>query len=200
MTHRIVSTLGPKDAGDITKLLATIEPDDTKTIVYMGVILGKANGVSYRSNKFDPEKPAIALTGVFEATPYDPDGETVQGVSLFLPGAVQSMLVKAIGADEASPTGKVIKLGQKIDVDATKELLIRVEIGLQRADGDGVGYRFVINHAGEAEKIDALEGLRADLLKNGNDRMKALAAGKTVNVKALAAPAPKKPAGSRKKK
>lgn len=197
MGFRIAATLGPKDAGDITKALGSIAEGDTKTTAYLGVIYGKASGVSYRSNKFNPEQPAIALTGVFEAVPYDADGDTVQGGSLFLSGAVQDMLIKAMAVSTDSPTGKAIKLGQKIDVDAGKELIVKVEIGVKRNDGEGVGYTFVINHAGQPEKIDALEDLRGEIGKTGNDRMRAVIAGRPVQT-LLAAPAAAKGGASKK--
>ena len=186
MSFRIVATLGPKDAGDIQKALKGIDENDTKTVAYLGVIIGMADGVSYRSNKFNPEKPAIALTGVFEATPYDTMQETVQGSSLFLSGAVQDMLVKAAVGDAKPPTEKPLKLGQKIDVPLLAQLKIIVEVGVKRNDGEGQGYTFVINHAGEAQRVDVLERLRAEVGKEGNERMKALAAGRPVA--ALAAP------------
>lgn len=184
MAYRIVQTMNAKDAGDITKALASIPENDTKTVAYLGVIIGMASGLSYRSNKYSDE-PSVALTGIFEATPYDPNGETVQGASLFLAGAVQGMLVKAVRGDDVPPVTKAPKLGTAIDVPISVQLPIRVEIGIMRAGDDGK-YKWVTNIVGDPTKIDVLEGLRSEVVKHGNERMKMIGSGRAPAM--LAAP------------
>lgn len=185
---RLVTTLSPADAGVLKSALDSIAIDDTKTIAYLGVIIGMARGLSYRGNKFG-DAPSIALIGVFEATPYDKDGAVVRGPSLFLPRAVQDMMVEAmIDGGEHAHT-KAPKMGQKMDVDLGKQMQIKVEVGVMRTPlnakgmSDGVGYKYTVNVVGELEKIDVLENLRADVLSNGNERMKSIG-----NVERIAAP------------
>jgi len=193
---QIVQTLSTSNTGDITRALSTVAADDRKTIAYLGVIVGKANGVSYRSNKFDPGNPAIAMTGIFEATPYNTEDAIVRASSLFLPGAIQSILVKTLIGDAKSPVSKPLKLGQKIDVEAGKELLIKLEVGVKRNDNaEGVGYEYIINMVGDPERVEALESVKAEFAKSDNPRIKAMMAGQpqlSAPVKSAAIAAPKK--------
>lgn len=180
---QIVQTLSTSNTGDITRALSGINADDRKTVTYLGVIVGKATGVSYRSNKFDPGNPAIAMTGIFEATPYNPLDAIVRASSLFLPGAIQNILVKTLIGDSKSPVTKPLKLGQKIDVEAGKELLIKLEVGVKRNDNaEGVGYEYVINMVGEPERVEALDSLKSDLAASDNPRIKAMMAGKPLTI------------------
>lgn len=171
---RISATLGPKDAGDISAALLTLDPKDTKTVAYLGAIYGKATGLSYRSNKYS-EEPSIALVGAFEAQPFDANAAVVRAPSLFLNAAVQAMLVKAMIGDGEHAVTVAPKLGKKVDVDLGKEMPVRCEIGITRAEGEGAGYRFIINMIGEQEKVDVLDQMRAELIADSNSpRIKSL--------------------------
>lgn len=172
---RITNTIGPKDAGDINAALKTIPEGDGKTVAYLGAIFGKATGISYRSNKYSDE-PSVALVGMFEAQPFDVNGAVVRGNSMFLNQAVQTMLVKAMLGDTPPSVTKAPKLGQKIDVDLGMEMPVKCEIGITRSDGEGVGYRFVINMIGDLTKVNALDQMRAEIInESASPRVKALA-------------------------
>lgn len=201
MSFKIVQTLQASMVGDIREALKTIPEGDQKTVAYLGVIIGMASGLSFRSNKFDPSDPAVALTGVFEATPYDPNGETVQSAALFLPGGVQKTLVNTLKAtlENPDPVGdQVLKPGQKIEAPLSATMPIRVEIGVSRsANKEGAGYQFHTTIVGEPEKVDALEALRNDVVSHGNERMKQIADRKAAHP-ALAAPKAVAPAAKPK--
>jgi hypothetical protein len=200
---RITQTLKPSDVGNLSKTLESIPKGDTKTVAHLGVIIGMASGISYRSNKYSDE-PSIAMIGVFEATPYDPAEATVRAQSLFLNAAVQAMLVKAMVGDKPLAVTKAPKIGQKIDEDLGLQMPIKCEIGVVRnANEQGVGYQYVINLIGALEKIDVLESLRSEIVKEGGERVKQIAnvnrtfttsrvAIAPTDVKKLAAPSKKK--------
>lgn len=200
---RITNTIGPKDAGDIAAALKSIPEGDHKTVAYLGAIFGMASGISYRSNKYSDE-PSTALVGVFEAQPFDPEAAVVRGNSMFLNQAVQAMLVKAMMGDTPHTVTKAPKLGQKVDVDLGMQMPVKCEVGLTRTDGEGQGYRFVINLIGAATKIDVLETLRNEITSESiSERVKSLndpnrkfaAVAAPAKPKAIAAPAKKKKAG-----
>lgn len=198
---RIAATLGPKDAGDIAGALASLPANDTKSVAYLGAIYGKATGLSYRSNKYGDEA-SVALVGAFEAQPFDPNAAVVRAPSLFLNRAVQDMLVKAMMGDTPHSVTTAPKLGKKIDVDLGMAMPVRCEVGITRADGEGAGYRFVINMIGDQEKIDTLDEMRSELIAQANSpRIKQLTNANRVAPKPqLAAPAGKVKAISAPKK
>lgn len=173
---KMVATMGASDVGDIAKALSNIADNDTKTVAHLGVIVGMATGVSYRSNKFG-DGPSIALIGTFEGTPYDPDSSVVISQSLFMPAAVQAALVSSIMGDKKHAVTKAPKIGQKVDLALDGvQMPVQCEIGvLRNADKSGAGYRFEVNLVGERQKIDVLEKLRADIIKNApNERVRML--------------------------
>jgi hypothetical protein len=192
MTLRIAATLNAKDAGDLTKALAGISVTDTKTIAMLGTIIGMSDGLSYRANPYGDE-PAIALTGVFEAMPFDPEGVTVQSASLFLPKSVQDILVKAAADGNEHAVTKAPKRGQKVDVPA-KQLKVMCEVGIRRTtskDGDSSGYEYIVNLIGEQQKIDVLESLRAEIAGGATTAIPARAADAQIAKPAAKAATPK---------
>lgn len=172
----IVATMGASDVGDITKALKDVADTDTKTIAHLGVIIGQADGVSYRSNKFG-EGPSIALTGIFEGVPYDPESSVVQSKALFMPAAVQEILIASIMAGREHAVKKAPKIGQKIDLDLDgTKMPVKCEIGVHRsANKSGAGYQFVVNLVGARTRVDVLEKLRAEIVEQApNDRVRML--------------------------
>jgi len=193
MGTRLASKLNVSDVAPVLPALAKagIADTDTKTIVWLGNIIGKANGLSYRSNNFGDE-PSVALTGIFESVPADAENDVVRAPSLFMPRAIQAMLVAAMTDGQPAPV-TTIKRGTKLDVPG-KEVKIMFQVGARRnAATGGAGYEFVVNQVGEIEQIDVIEALRAELLTG-----KALPAPQKVEV--LAKPEPVKPAPAKGKK
>lgn len=177
---RILSKMNPGDIANPIDALknAKVADTDTKTVVQLGSIIGMANGLSYRKNNFG-DAPSVALVGMFEAIPADPELEGARSPSLFMSQAVQAMLVQAMlnDSDEA-PVTKMPKQGERIDVQTGKTLKILFEVAVRRnAATGGAGYEFVISHAGEVEKVDVLDQLRIEL--NGGVKAKLPAPGTT---------------------
>lgn len=143
-----------------------IAETDTKTIVLLGNIVGMASGLSYRKNNFG-DVPSVALTGIFEAIPLNGDGEIdgegAQAPSLFMPQAIQAMLVEAMLDGAPHPVTSMPKAGSKTDVSA-KQMKIMFQVGARRnAAVGGAGYEFVVSQIGSVAKVDVLEALKLEV-------------------------------------
>lgn len=148
---------------------AGIADTDTKTILWGGNVIGWASGLTYRSNNFG-DGPAIGITGAFETLPMDPetgklraDVDVVRSNVLFMPKGIQDLMVANMLEGGEHAVTQAPKKGQRIDVPA-KQLKILLQVGVRRNTATGgAGYEFVINYAGEAQKIDMLEALKEEL-------------------------------------
>jgi len=199
MGTRLASKL---NVGDVSNPLAAlarqnVAETDTKTIVWLGNIIGKANGLSYRSNNFGDE-PSVALTGIFEPVPAFEGDDIVRAPSLFMPRAIQAMLVEAMRGSDPAPVQSV-KKGTKLDVPG-KEIKILFQVGCRRNSATGgAGYEFVTNQVGEIEKIDVLESLRAELATGkASPQLAAPAATPQIEKPAAEKPAPAKSTAAKK--
>lgn len=201
MGTRLAAKLNVTDVGDPLAALAAggVAETDTKTIAWLGHIMGMARGLSYRSNNFGDE-PSIALIGVFESVPYDPANDVVRAPSLFMPRAIQAILTGAMldGVTSDLVPSRITR-GTKVDIPVGKEMKILFEVGCRRnAATGGAGYEFVVNQVGEVEKIDTLEKLRVELT-TAPARLLAAAAPKQIAAPATADKTDK-PAGKGKGK
>lgn len=141
---------------------AKIADTDTKTIVFLGTIIGWASGLSFRANP-NGDKPSVALTGAFESVPADESVDTVRSNALFLPSALHDMVVQSMLGGADAPMTEAPKRGQKIDIPA-EQTKIMVEISVKRNDATGgAGYEFITSYAGEVQKIDMLEALKEEM-------------------------------------
>src|SRR4051812_47455333 len=90
----IKSTIQASQLGNAKAVHAL--PEGDKSIISLGTIFGKATGISCRHNPMDENVPAVALTGIFEAVPSDPNATALRGQRLFLPSSVQGIMVQAV--------------------------------------------------------------------------------------------------------
>jgi hypothetical protein len=161
MAGRIVEHKNAIQMGHFTNLGAVAGEiaDGDKTPRVIGYVVGKATGVSFRSNPNGSE-PTLALTGLFEAISVNEGQPPMVAPVIFLPTA----FVKSVGAvlmgekkwpDKAPPKGK------SIDIEGTGEVPLALEIGIRKNSGAGVGYEFAVtSRSDENEKTDALHELR----------------------------------------
>lgn len=161
-TVKIVSTMGVKDVGgSLGAMIKSMEKGDERMI---GTIFGKANGVSYRSNKFG-DAPSKALIGTFEGVPLDPDMPSVRSSRAFLPNNIQSILIAAVegeNIDKKDIPKKAPPLGKGIDLEGVKVVEFIVEVGIRKIVTDeGEKYEYICAMPSKPDEKDDLADMRA---------------------------------------
>lgn len=186
-----ISSASLGSAKELTKDL------DDKQEVFLGSIIGKVRGLSYRNNPQDPDSPAIALTGMFEAVPADAEKEAAQSARCYIqPQNVQDIIIQLV-ISEADPKAiagapkKSPPKGKSYELGGAAIIPISLEIYAVKSAGSPVGYMYkavMLNKVAGAE--DGLADLRALLPKGERKQPARIATERTT--KAL--PAPRKKA------
>ena len=166
MSVKIVSTMGVKDVGgSLGAMIKEMETGDERMVV---TIFGKANGVSYRSNKFG-DVPSKALIGTFEGIPVDPSRDSVRSSRAFLPSNIQNILIAAVegeNIDEKLRPKKAPPIGKGIDLEGVKVVSFVVEVGIRKITTDeGDKYEYICAMPDKPEENDELADQRAEVLK-----------------------------------
>lgn len=181
MPVSIKSKIGPGDLGDVTA--AQRLPDGSKEILFLGTIIGKIDGMTYRANP-NGDAPSVGFTGVFEGESSDPAIGTIQSSTLFLPGSLSAMIEKTLLGDKPPAVTVAPKRGAKVDVPV-EQLPIAIEVCVKKS-GNALGYEYDIRFHSEQKKLNVLDDLRKLIPAGLTNRVAA------TSPKALAAPEPAK--------
>ena len=148
--------------GDVAAI-AKLPEGSTETHM-LGIVVGIARGLSFRTNPQDPSAPSIGLTGVFEGVPIDPNRPILRSTTAYLPKAVHELVIERVRGDGKGEVPKMPARGQKVDVIGN-EVRIAFEIGARKSKvAGGAGYEFVTRAVRDPEEVDPLADLKQKLL------------------------------------
>lgn len=150
--------------GHFANLAATAAQiaDGSGENVIVGYVIGKANGVSYRANP-NGDEPSIGITGQFEAIPTEEGRAPMVAPMIFLPNAFTKILVQEMltADDMKGAPKKAPAKGKPINLPASVEIPLALEIGIRKNKGEGAGYEFSVTTRTEQGQEDAFADLRA---------------------------------------
>lgn len=157
------------DLGDATQVRALEKGD--KQIVTLGWFAGRVEGVAFKPNLNKPDEPSVALLGVFEGISANPDRAIMRSAVLFLPEAINKMIVAAVMKGRPVPAGAgKLKRGQQIAIPGEGIIKLEVEIGVQKSDSP-IGYIYVPVVKGDGlEVADPLSDMRDNIVKLAGSR------------------------------
>ena len=162
MVERSVEMKAQMGAGDLGNIREIKDKLEDKQEYWLGTIFGRARGLSYRANPQDPNTPSIALTGIFEGLPHDPDRALVRATRLFLPASVQGILVAAVRGDKKDAINKAPARGKAVEM-AGNEIEVVVEVGIRRNTKTEIGFEYITAYKPRANEIDPLSEMRKSL-------------------------------------
>lgn len=146
--------------GNLAAIAASI-PDGDRTSRPVGYVIGNATGLTYRANP-NGDEPSIGLTGLFEATPVTEGMPIMVAPVIFLPkGFMDSITPLLARGTEKNIPKKAPPKGKAVNIEATDQLPLALEIGIRKNTGAGVGYEFAVTMlTPDNEKQDALASVR----------------------------------------
>lgn len=179
---QFIKKLASKNLGDPAQIVSD-QYKEGET-VWLGIIYGRASGLSYRADPGDETKQSVGLTGVFKGIPADPDLPIFKATRCYLPGEYQDIMVANVR--KISPLGDgetpMPKKGQPINqVGNVVDFALKIGVQKMFRKDKTWGYMYVGDEIGDTAATDPLEEME-----------------KKMGAKLLSLPAPEKKATKKK--
>jgi len=171
---QLVNRLAAKNLGNPGVPAAWDETD--KRTHWLGIIVGRATGLSFRTDKDDETVVRVALTGTFKGIPADDKLPFFVSTTCYLPSVVHGHVVEMVRKSVAHDpeTGEVIDISEKDKPRKGKRfemqgnvIEIALRIGTHRIAGTGVMYEYVVEQLSEMASVNPLADLEARLGLSG---------------------------------